>query len=175
MLQQQLEAEQVARTAAESRADLLRNKLREVAERSKARGNSLAALLSAVRRVADAKQELSAAEAELQQALQDAEAFLQDDGAAPQAQPHAVSAAAAAQPPPPPPPPAAAQQDQHWLHEGVLQQNAVNGTNMHDADGQPEGGDGQAGGWVQAADERAASASSAKPAPLSNIKFSLKL
>jgi len=77
MLQQQLEAEQVARTAAESRADLLRNKLREVAERSKARGNSLAALLSAVRRVADAKQELSAAEAELQQALQDAEAFLQ--------------------------------------------------------------------------------------------------
>lgn len=76
-LQQQLEAEQVARTAAESKADLLRNKLREVAERSKARGNSLAALLSAVRRVADAKQELSAAEAELQQALQDAEAFLQ--------------------------------------------------------------------------------------------------
>src|SRR5512139_2297714 len=76
-LRQQLEAEQVARAAAESKADLLRNKLRQVAERSKARGNSLAALLAAVRRVADAKQQLAAAETELQQAQQDAEAFLE--------------------------------------------------------------------------------------------------
>jgi hypothetical protein len=76
-MQQQLEAEQAARAAAEGKAELLKNKLREVAERSKARGNSLAALLSAVRRVADAKQQLSSAEAELQQTLQDAEAFLQ--------------------------------------------------------------------------------------------------
>jgi hypothetical protein len=75
-MQQQLDAEQVARAAAESTAELLKNKVREVAERSKARGNSLAALLSAVRRVADAKQQLSSAEAELQQALQDAETFL---------------------------------------------------------------------------------------------------
>lgn len=76
-LRQQLQAEQVARAAADSKAEQLRNKLRQVAERSKARGNSLAALLSSVRRVADAKQQLSAAEADMQQALQDAEAFLQ--------------------------------------------------------------------------------------------------
>lgn len=96
---------------------------------------------------------------------------VQDDGAAPQAQPHAAAAAAQ-----PPPPPAAAQQDQQRLHQGVLQQTAVNGTNVHDADGQPEAEEGQApGGWVQAVDERAESLSSAKPAPLSNIKFSLKL
>lgn len=67
----------MARAAAESKAELLRNKLREVAERSKARGNTLASVVSAVRRVADAKQQLSAAEAELQQVLQEAEAFLQ--------------------------------------------------------------------------------------------------
>jgi hypothetical protein len=76
-LQQELEAEQVARAAAESKAELLRNKLREVAERSKARGNTLASVVSAVRRVADAKQQLSSAEAELQQVLQEAEVFLQ--------------------------------------------------------------------------------------------------
>lgn len=76
-LRQQLEQEQLARAAAESKAELLRNKLREVAERSKARGNTLASVVSAVRRVADAKQQLSSAEADLQQALQDAEVFLQ--------------------------------------------------------------------------------------------------
>jgi hypothetical protein len=76
-LRQALESEQLARAAAESKAELLRSKLREVAERSKARGNTLAALLSAVRTVADVKQQLSAAEAALQQALQDADAFLQ--------------------------------------------------------------------------------------------------
>lgn len=80
-LQQQLQAEQVARAAAEGRVELLRTKLREVADRSKARGNSLAALLGAVRRVADAKQQLTSAESQLQQALQDAEAFLQVGGA----------------------------------------------------------------------------------------------
>lgn len=67
----------MARAAAESKAELLKNKLREVAERSKARGNTLASVVSAVRRVADAKQQLSSAEAELQHVLQEAEVFLQ--------------------------------------------------------------------------------------------------
>jgi hypothetical protein len=165
-----LESEQVARAAAESKAELLRTKLREVAERSKARGNTLAALLSAVRTVADAKQQLSAAEAALQQALQDADAFLQEEAAA---APTPAPAAPAA------PPPQPEQQQQHWQeqqHEHAWEPAAANGTDepMHGslpppaAAGQAQ----QAGGWVQAS---TASPPRPKQAPLSNIKFSLKL
>lgn len=51
--------------------------VREVAERSKQRGNMLAQLFAAVRKVADAKQQLQDAEGELQEALAAAESYLQ--------------------------------------------------------------------------------------------------
>jgi hypothetical protein len=75
-----LQAEQVSRAAADSRAEALRAKLREVAERSKARGNQLAGVLAAVRRVAESKQALVAAEGDLQRLLAAADAFLQVKG-----------------------------------------------------------------------------------------------
>lgn len=76
-LQAQLQQEQVARAAADSKAELLRSKLKEVGERSKARGNQLAALAAAARRLVEAKQQLAEAEGHLQGALAGAEAFLQ--------------------------------------------------------------------------------------------------
>lgn len=51
--------------------------VREVAERSKQRGNMLAQLFAAVRKVADAKQQLQDAEGQLQEALLAAETYLQ--------------------------------------------------------------------------------------------------
>lgn len=76
-VRQQLDAEQVARAAAEGKLDFLKSKVRDVAERSKSRGNMLAQLTLAVRKLADAKQQLQDAEGDLQQALAAAEAFLQ--------------------------------------------------------------------------------------------------
>lgn len=76
-LRQQLEAEQAARAAAEVRVEFLKGKVRDVAERSKQRGNMLAQLALAARRVADAKQQLQAAEDEMQQVLVAAEEYLQ--------------------------------------------------------------------------------------------------
>lgn len=51
--------------------------MREVADRSKQRGNMLAQVCAAYRKVSDAKQQLQEAEHELQQALKSAEAYLQ--------------------------------------------------------------------------------------------------
>jgi hypothetical protein len=76
-LRQQLEAEQAARAAAEVRVEFLKGKVRDVADRSKQRGNMLAQLALAVRRVADAKQQLQVAEGEMQEALAAAEEYLQ--------------------------------------------------------------------------------------------------
>jgi chromosome segregation ATPase len=76
-LRQELEAEQAARAAAEVRVEFLKGKVRDVAERSKQRGNMLAQLALAARRVAEAKQQLEVAEGEMQDALAAAEEYLQ--------------------------------------------------------------------------------------------------
>jgi hypothetical protein len=57
--------------------EFLKGKVRDVADRSKQRGNMLAQLALAVRRVADAKQQLQSAEGELQEVLAAAEDYLQ--------------------------------------------------------------------------------------------------
>lgn len=60
-----------------SLSDLSDLQVREVAERSKQRGNMLAQLFTAVRKVADVKQQMQDAEGELQDALSAAESYLQ--------------------------------------------------------------------------------------------------
>ena len=76
-LQQQLQAEQQARANAEQKMDFLKGKLKEVAERSKTRGNTLVQLVAAVKRLTDAKSALQQAEAEVLQVLAAADAYLQ--------------------------------------------------------------------------------------------------
>jgi hypothetical protein len=60
--------------------EFLKGKVRDVAERSKQRGNMLAQLALAARRVAEAKQQLEVAEGEMQDALAAAEEYLQVRG-----------------------------------------------------------------------------------------------
>eukprot|EP00878_Enallax_costatus_P013296 GHUV01013901.1.p1 GENE.GHUV01013901.1~~GHUV01013901.1.p1 ORF type:complete len:300 (+),score=83.27 GHUV01013901.1:439-1338(+) len=183
-LKQQLEAEQVARAAAEGRVEFLKGKVREVAERSKQRGNMLAQLFAAVRKVTDAKRQLQDAERELQESLSAAAAYLQDD---------APSVPAPPAPPAPPMPAAeatapadgaaAGPSPKHTPANGHAASDAAPGPGRQEAaapvqlHSQPEDQDhgGAAGGWVEAAPAGNAHQPPPPAGPLGNIKFKLKL
>lgn len=79
-LQEQLQEERLARAELAARSEAAQRKLREVAERSRARGNMLVQLVAAVGAVAAAKEALAAAEAELAQAVVSASAMVQVGG-----------------------------------------------------------------------------------------------
>jgi hypothetical protein len=79
-LQDQLQEERLACAELAARSEAAQRKLREVAERSRARGNMLVQLVAAVGAVAAAKEALAAAEAELAQVVVSASAMVQVGG-----------------------------------------------------------------------------------------------
>jgi cell division septum initiation protein DivIVA len=79
-LEEQLQQETMQRASVQARADVAARKLKEVAERSRARGNMLVQLVSSVQAVVAAKQQLADVEKELGQVLEAAAALVQVRG-----------------------------------------------------------------------------------------------
>ena len=79
-LEDQLQQETMQRAGVQARADVAARKLKEVAERSRARGNMLVQLVAAVQAVTSAKQQLADAERELGQVLEAAALVVQVGG-----------------------------------------------------------------------------------------------